>query len=131
METIIGLLFILLPVIFKLIGKNLEKAGNTEAGRKIEEFLETFSDADENNSPNQHPFRQEQSGQMPETESYFKPEVRTEPVPFKKPVVMKETVKADKDKSPKTPVAVEEKKKADPIDPKKLVIYSEIMKPKF
>ena len=39
METIIGLLVILLPVIFKSIEKKLEKAGNYEQAKKIHIFI--------------------------------------------------------------------------------------------
>ena len=42
METIIGLLFLLLPVIFKLIGKRLEKSGNLDQAKKMREIYEAF-----------------------------------------------------------------------------------------
>ena len=42
METIIGLLFILLPVIFKLIGKRLEQAGKAESAGKIREISKKY-----------------------------------------------------------------------------------------
>ena len=35
METIIGLLFILLPIIFKLIEKRLQNSGNAEQAGKV------------------------------------------------------------------------------------------------
>ena len=40
METIIGLLFILLPVIFKLISRKLEKAGQAEKAGRLKELAE-------------------------------------------------------------------------------------------
>ena len=110
METIIGLLFILLPVIFKLIGKKLEQSGKTDASEKMREIVEAMGeDNDEAPKP-----------------PVVQPAPRTEVKP-------KENVKpAVKKQKAKKPILVEEeKKKAEKIDPKKLVIYSEIMKPKF
>ena len=43
METIIGLLFILLPVILKIIGKRLEQSGQPEKAKKLQDFLDTIS----------------------------------------------------------------------------------------
>ena len=40
METIFGLLVILLPLIFKLIGKKLEQAGNLEKAKRFQELAE-------------------------------------------------------------------------------------------
>ena len=48
METIFGLLVILLPLIFKLIGKKLEQAGNLEKAKRFQELAERMtSDSDE------------------------------------------------------------------------------------
>ena len=44
METIIGLLFILLPVIFKLIGKKLEQSGHTGQAETIRKIAEALGD---------------------------------------------------------------------------------------
>lgn len=98
METIIGLLFILLPVIFKLIGKRLEQS---------EPLTETLPS-------------QEEDIFVPEKPETFKkpaPQqpIEAAPVTTRKPMLQEE----------------EPQKKGQKIDPKKLVIYSEIMKPKF
>ena len=122
METIIGLLFILLPVILKLIGKKLEQSGKIEASEKMREIVEAMGEDND--------------------ESPIVEWLKEEPVVPKAPVVQqasrtevkpKENVKpAVKKPKAKKPILVEEeKKKAEKIDPKKLVIYSEIMKPKF
>ena len=44
METIIGILFLLLPVILKVIGKKFEQSGATEKARRIREIAETFTE---------------------------------------------------------------------------------------
>ena len=109
METILGLLLILLPVIFKFIGKKFEQSGNPEAAEKIRKVLETMGEDDE--SPIHVP-------------TYIPPVVEEN--------VVRQTA-APKQATAKKPILVEDepKKKGEKIDPKKLVIYSEIMKPKF
>lgn len=122
METIIGLLFILLPVIFKLIGKKLEQSGKIEASEKMREIVEAMGE-DNDESPIVE--WQKEEPVVPKA-----PVVQQAPRTEVKP---KENVKpAVKKPKAKKPILVEEeKKKAEKIDPKKLVIYSEIMKPKF
>ena len=46
METIIGLLFILLPVIFMLIGKRFEQSGQQDKARKVREFAQALDGED-------------------------------------------------------------------------------------
>ena len=46
MKTLIGLLFILLPVILKLIGKKLEKSGDQDKARKVREFAQALDGED-------------------------------------------------------------------------------------
>ena len=123
METIIGLLFILLPVIFKLIGKKLEQSGKTDASEKMREIVEAMGE-DNDESPIIEWLKEKQ--EVPKA-----PAVQLVPRPEAKPTEnVKPAVK--KKPKPKTPILVEEeKKKGEKIDPKKLVIYSEIMKPKF
>ena len=98
METVIGLLFLILPAVFSLIGKRLEKAAGTKPGQVQE------------------------PGQMPVPEQVPLPEPQPVQVPRHQPV--RKTVKVKEEE------VVPEKKKSV-IDPKNLVIYSEIMKPKF
>lgn len=98
MDSIIGLLVVLIPVVFTLVGKKLEKAGK-EAGNTVD--------------------------------------VPPIPEPVDKQNVVEEAVRVLPPKLPKQkakPYGVKEEDKhvkKEPIDPKKLVIYSEIMKPKF
>lgn len=143
METIIGLLFILLPVILKLVGKKLEQSGQPEKAKKLQEFIDTVYDGDDEDDKRKDKTDDglevgyDDDGQIVSVQ----PKMTWKPEPL--PVVqekhvpdpqihlwdVKEGVAAVK----KKPLLVEEapKKKREKIDPKKLVIYSEIMKPKF
>ena len=126
METIIGLLFILLPVIFKLIGKRFEQSGQQDKARKVREFAQALDGED---SPMHdweyfgkevlgvegEPQEEEILPQTPAPAPAPKPHVEAEPAFTRKPLLQEE----------------EPQKKGEKIDPKKLVIYSEIMKPKF
>ena len=133
METILGLLLILLPAIFKLVEKKLKASGKTEAADQMHEWSEIFGEKkdewkeDEDESPS-----------IPEAgQSVFSEPVMPEPV-VPKPEPVRHKAVAPKPshmkvrKSSSKPMLVEEEpKKKEKIDPKKLVIYSEIMKPKF
>ena len=104
METIFGLLFILLPVVFKLIGKRMEQAGKVQ---QPVEYLE-----------------QQTVVEPLAPEPMIKDSVEA-PVAVKKKHQPKKVTK-------KTPILVEEEKKQkEKIDVKKLIVYSEIMKPKY
>lgn len=139
METIIGLLFILLPLIFKLIGKKLEQSGKSEAAGKVREFAEMFGGGDDNESAgpdvDSTPFEPEQPFvRQPEPVAEEVVENVTRQVEVKKPEPKKPEPKKAQARKPekKKPILVEEEpKKGEKIDPKKLVIYSEIMKPKY
>ena len=111
METIIGLLVVLLPVIFKLIEKRLEKA--SEASQPVEDWEQEI----------QRYLQQQQNGLE---------NLQTEKAVEKAPVV-KTTVEGAHAVKPKNikPVLVEEEKKKEKIDVKKMIVYSEIMKPKY
>ena len=122
METIIGLLFILLPVIFKLIGKKLEQSGHTGQAETIRKIAEALGDDAE--------AEYDEDGQivhLPEQPS-AKPSVQPQPV-----VPVRVVQEEGKQGIIRKPLLVEEKDEVEKekIDPKKLVIYSEIMKPKF
>lgn len=131
METIIGLLFILLPVIFKFIEKKLQESGNTAQAGKVRELAELF-ETQEDDAFEDH-----------ESEADSQPVVEFPAAPvLPKPVLegtRMERVAPAKVKAPvskpsgkMTPILMEEpEKKKEKIDPKKLVIYSEIMKPKY
>ena len=115
METIIGLLFILLPVILKLVGKRLEQSQHTT---EILSFPEETS------------FVEEAPRSIILEESVPEPVM---PEPVMPEPVMPEPVKLEPQPLTRKPMLEEEQqpKKEEKIDPKKLVIYSEIMKPKF
>ena len=99
METIIGLLIFLVPIVFKLIGKRLEQAAKM--------------------NPPTAPDDTEPMIPRPMSEDSVE-----KPAP-KKPKHPKKPVK-------RAPILVEEEKKPkEKIDVKKMIVYSEIMKPKY
>lgn len=133
METIIGLLLILLPVILKLIGKKLEAAGTTNTPKPTgssdvgswvqealdEEELEVFQ-------PETHPGPEvcPQPQAAPTSVEEATPSV----FDFNEYMRKRQAAKPAR----KAPALVEEdKEEKEKIDPKKLVIYSEIMSPKY
>lgn len=128
METIIGLLFILLPVIFKLISRKLEKAGQAEKAGRLKELAEMIGGEDETPAT-----------QTWHTDPVFELEPEPEPQPEPEqvaPVVVMEPVKQAAVKpsvkvKPKKVALEEKKEKKEKIDPKKLIVYSEIMTPKY
>lgn len=129
METIIGLLFILLPLIFKLIGKKLEKAGQAEKAGQLKELAEMFGGEDE--APVTHTWQ---------PEPVLEPESEPQPEPVAPVVVMEPVrhipakqapVKPSVKVKPKKAMLEEKPVKKEKIDPKKLVVYSEIMTPKY
>ena len=133
METIIGLLFILLPFIFKLIGKKLEQAGKSETADKMKEFAQYIGTDDEQQ---EEVFTQEEHMTVDPVVEPVIPVV--EPiVPVIEPIRMTVTENVQRQVPPapkqtRKPILFEEpEKKVEKIDPKKLVVYSEIMKPKY
>lgn len=129
METIIGLLFILLPVIFNLIGKKLEQSGKTDKAGKFRELAKTLGADDDDTVPKWLAGEEDA-----DAESVQEPVPEPIREPVAAPVVPSEPkiVAAKPSVTPRKKVLVEEeKKKGEKIDPKKLVIYSEIMKPKY
>ncbi len=133
METIIGLLFILLPVIFNLIGKRLEKSGKQDTAARMREIAKTLGGDDEDGW-----LTEEKDVETDERQSPVVPEpakVVVEPTPVHvapKPVApAMENVKRTTVKPKKAFLEETEPEKREKIDPKKLVIYSEIMKPKY
>lgn len=124
METIFGLLVILLPLIFKLIGKKLEQAGNLEKAKRFQELAERMtSDSDEDSENSTFEVSEfdfnDAVKQQSVAPAYF-------PKKEERPVVevRKKQVAVEKEK-------VVKKEEREKIDPKKLVIYSEIMNRKF
>ena len=123
METIIGLLFILLPVILKAIGKKLENAASHGTpgtsgtpGAPDIPYIPGMSGRLEELFGEEEP--SEPVYTMPEEAVPMRPmPKRTEPAhpKPKAPILQEDTAGAEKEK----------------IDLKKMVIYSEIMKPKY
>ena len=121
METILGLLLILLPAIFKLVEKKLKASGKTEAADQVHEWSEIFGENKEEWKDDE-----DESPSVPEARQ----PVFADPV-MPKPVVPKPSHMKARKSSSKPMLVEEEPKKKEKIDPKKLVIYSEIMKPKL
>jgi hypothetical protein len=129
METIIGLLMILLPVVFKLIGKRLEQAAKnqppvtSEEETPVEDWAQTLKEyLEQQTVVNQAPSVVEDV--VPEPMAKDSVEAH-EPVQPKKQKQQRKPLK-------KSPILVEEEKKPkEKIDVKKLIVYSEIMKPKY
>lgn len=144
METIIGLLFILLPVIFKFIGKRLEQSGQSDKAGKFKKIAEALNSDEEVETPI-FDWLSEEPAEQPElpVEEPVKPAPVVIPVPVEpqihlweaeaQPVSKKKIKHAHKSVKARKPMLEEEvpQKKREKIDPKKLVIYSEIMKPKY
>ena len=130
METIIGLLMILLPVAFKLIGKRLEQAGKqqpqvtvSEEEIPAEDWAQTLNEyLEQQTLVKEEPAVVETA--VPEPMSMDSVEVKA-PARTGKPKQQKKVVK-------KAPILLEEEKKPkEKIDVKKLIVYSEIMRPKY
>lgn len=102
METIIILLMILVPIVFRLVGRKLEQAAHSTAGQQ----------------------------DMVEQQTVYASSVREDSDDCKSLDVEKKAV-AKIERSYEEPVLKEEKDRKERIDPKKLVIYSEIMRPKY
>ena len=129
METIIGLLFILLPVIFKLIGKKFEQSGQTGKADALKELAKAFGEDGDDAEPE---VVYDDDGQIIDVP----PVPKVAYVPAPKPEVMQEkpkiAVEGIKSISRRPALLEEEpKKEREKIDPRKMVVYSEIMKPKF
>ena len=124
---IIGILFFLLPVAFQAIGKKLEKAGETE-GPGGPENPESGPITDWTEVIRRHLEQQQ------EVFGRVEPEPVSEPVPEPVPVhkSVEKDVRHPVEISKAMSVMEEEPiKSGEKIDPKKLVVYSEIMKPKY
>lgn len=130
METIVGLLFILLPVIFKLIEKKLQQSGTPAQQETVRQIKDLFEMEEDDLTD------EIEDDVEPEIRDYVEPEPKFEVNPVieslerVEPQVVKPAAPAQKKRT--APILMEEKdnKKKEKIDPKKLVLYSEIMKPK-
>ena len=128
METIIGILVVLIPVIFKLIGSKIEKAAAEQqhaagnAGNiSVEDWKGTVL-------KHLQQLEQVQEDVMPVQEVVCEPvsEEATKAVTEEKQKPKQSPMKRS------TPILQEEVKiEREKIDTKKLIVYSEIMKPKY
>lgn len=129
METIIGLLFILLPLIFKLIGKRLEQSGSQDAARKIREIAQAL-DGEDSPVHDWKYFGQEVLGMGTEdTEAEEEAPVQSA-APVSAPIVPVHETEGKPAVVRKSLLKEDEEKKREKIDLKKMIIYSEIMSPK-
>lgn len=129
MEELIGLLVAAAVLIFKYVGKRLEQSGSSGKARKVREFAEALDGEDSpmhdweylgkalfgDDDKEQDPVPEPETLIVAEPEKKHLPETRPKPVKTRASVPDKDTLQ----------------KKGERIDPKKLVVYSEIMKPKF
>jgi hypothetical protein len=105
MDGLITVLIIAAAIIFKVVGKNLKSAAGDEVFPHV-------------------PFEPEDVPSVEEEKPLFEEAQIALPA---KPVQTKPSVR-----KPEVPILVEEEpQEKEKIDPKKLVIYSEIMKPKY
>ena len=137
METIIGLLFVLLPVILKLIGKKLEQSGEAQKAEKMRKL------ARELDGETDDIFEDWSGHEETELEQELKPKAEfisvVPKIPVVEPVFTENVVRQTSPVRTKAPVRLnkpmlqeeEMATKGEKIDPKKLVIYSEIMNPKY
>ena len=120
METIFTLILVLLPVIFKLIGKRLENAGTQPQAIDEQQPIEDWAEV-----LRRHIEAQQQEEAVPVTPVQDTP-VQERVMPATKDQPRKPLYK------PAKPILQEEdNKKKEKIDTKKLIVYSEIMKPKY
>lgn len=130
MDTIFTLLIILLPIVFKLIGKKLEKAGSqpqvTDSQQEpIEDWAEVLRRHIE--VQQQEEVAPAAPVQQPPVQARTMPErVSQEGRPQTRKSIRKPAAQ------PKKPILQEEEQtRTEKIDKKKLIVYSEIMKPKY
>lgn len=126
MEELIGLLLAAAILVFKYVGKRLEQSGSSGKARKVREFADALDGED---SPmhdweylGKALFGEKDMESVNVPEKVVAAEVNPLPAPAQaKPVKSRKHLLNE----------VVPKEKKDRIDPKKLVVYSEIMKPKF
>ena len=143
METIFTLIVVLLPVIFKLIGKKLEKSAaqpqeTDEQQAPIEDWAEVLRRHIEAQQPQEDvrpasPVQQQvQQPVQPQPVQQQRPQqqrAQQRPVHEGVPQTRQQVRKAPKKVKP---ILQEEAPRTqEKIDKKKLILYSEIMKPKY
>ena len=125
------MLIVVGTLILKVVGNRLEKSGKKAAPEAVPQeepevdfdfkgwVREALYDA-EAEAKAEEPLDQAPVVMKPEAEAVRVQPKPVKPKPVKKPVVKKPILEEE-----------ESRKKGEKIDPKKLVIYSEIMKPKY
>ena len=123
MDGLITVLIIAAAIIFKVVGKNLKSAAGDEVFPHVPFEPEDLPSVEEEEPVEEHkPLAVERRGVA--EKPLFEEAQRALPA---KPVQTKPSVR-----KPEVPILVEEEpQEKDKIDPKKLVVYSEIMKPKY
>ena len=122
MDGIITIAIIAAAVIFKLVGKNLSSAAGDEVFPTISFDPDLMTEQDNVGEPAESPYIQSKPVVIDEMVVDEAPRV----LPAE-PVKPKPSVK----KEPASILVEEEPKQREKIDPKKLIVYSEIMKPKY
>ncbi len=145
-DIIIAVLFIAVPAIFKAIGDRLEKSGKAEKAGKFKKMADVFKDEEDESTIEGWLLEKMEQDEKPVEPVPLDPA----PVVVMKPaaseidimdyidkpetVVKRQIKRLPPQTTVKKPVILleeEPEKKGEKIDPKKLVIYSEIMKPKY
>ena len=117
MEEIIGLLVVLAIGIFKAVSKKQENAGTKQAPKTLQDVLDELIVEEQ---------RPEEPAPRPVQPEPVQPKPVQKPQPSTIEVVTRQT-------APKKPILEEPEPEGpkEKIDPKMLVLYSEIMNPKF
>lgn len=124
MEEIIGLLVVLAVGIFKAVNKKFEDAGKQPESPS--QPFGPFGSLD--------PFGSEPEVFVPKAEPVEPEPVKKKPAPVRPAAPKASTIEVvERQTKTKKPILIEEEEKGpkEKIDPKKLVLYSEIMTPKF
>lgn len=133
MEELVGLLVAVAAIAFKLIGNRLEKSGQSGKSSKMREFAEALEGED---SP-MHDWEYfgkallgDDQEETPVNAPVEKPAPVAEVKPAPRPREISTFAKSAKPRKELLENTAPQKDK-ERIDPRKLMIYSEIMKPKF
>ncbi len=141
-DIIVLILIGVVPAVFKAIGNKLEKSGKAEKAGRFKKISEAFEDEDGESALEGWLLEKMDKEDRPAEPVALDPA----PVVMMRPAAPKPMAEdvVSQIKTTKRPEAIrptnrkpimliedEPEKKGEKIDPKKMVIYSEIMKPKF
>lgn len=122
MDGLITVLIVAAAIIFKVVGKKFDSSAGNEVFPPIPYEPEDLPSVEEN-----------EPAEAPEPQAVKRPSVSERPV-FEEAqrALPVKPVQAAASVRPQAPILMEEEpQEKEKIDPKKLVIYSEIMKPKY